>query len=298
MLFSSVHLAGEGAPTLDCYVLDSAIATGRKKSRPAILICPGGGYLKTSTREGEVVAARFLGMGYDAFVLCYHTYVMEPPQRVGEPPVCDPLSHYPLQVVDLMRAMAYVRSHAGEWGIEEERIYALGFSAGGHVVGSLAERWDDAELLGMAGATADEVRPRGVLLCYPMVNGRLVREVPVIAGMPAATSAMLLSRALFGGDDPSNVDYDRVDLGLHLRPDMPRMFVWQTAEDELLHAEDTVSFAAGAMAMGVSCELHVFQRGRHGMSLCDRTSSSKDADVDAAAARWVGLAQTWLELDE
>lgn len=298
MVFSSVRLAGDGAPTLDCYVLDPSIATGRKKSRPAVVICPGGGYLKTATREGEVVAARFLGMGYDAFVLRYHTYVVGPPRREGELPVCDSRSHYPLQVVDLMRAMAYVRSHASEWGIREERIYALGFSAGGHVVGSLAERWDDAELLGMAGSTADEVRPRGVLLCYPMVNGRLVREAPAIAGMSAVTSATLLSHALFGKDVPSAEDYDRVDLSLHIRPDMPRMFVWQTAEDELLHAEDTVSFVAGVMEAGVSCELHVFQRGEHGMSLCDRTSSSREADIDDAAARWVGLAQTWLGLDE
>ena len=40
-------------------------------TRPLVLICPGGGYVGTSNREGEALAMQFLAMGYHAAVLKY-----------------------------------------------------------------------------------------------------------------------------------------------------------------------------------------------------------------------------------
>lgn len=293
MLFQTVHLAGEGMPELDCYVQDPAIATGVEKVRPAIVICPGGAYLKCAHREGEVVAMRFAGMGYHTFVLRYHTYVTKMPSAAGEQPELDADSHYPLQVVDLMRAMAYVHAHAAEWRVDPDRVYAMGFSAGGHVVGSLVEHWDDPDLLAAAGASADAARPRGALLCYPMVDARLAHD----AAHDDSPGAALVPRAIFGTDAPTEQDFARLDLAKHVRPDMPRLFVWQTAEDGTLHAADTVRFVAAAMEAGVSCELHLFQKGRHGLSLADETSANAPELVNPAASAWPELARTWLALD-
>lgn len=289
---------------LDCYILDAEIATGKTKTRPAVIICPGGGYLKTAAREREVVAVRFLGMGFHVFVLRYHTYVVEDdsasaPSVPGELPAVDPSSHYPIQLVDLMQAMAYVRAHAGSWHLDAKLIYALGFSAGGHIVGSLAERFDDAELLAWAGTKAGVATPRGVLLCYPMVNGNFVRDAieRERQGRPGSLPASFVARAVFGTDRPIAEDYDHINLAYHVRPDMPRMFVWQTAADGTLCASDTVAFVECAMRAGATCEFHLFQRGPHGMSLCDDTSASKPEDIDGAAMAWVDLAHTWLTLD-
>lgn len=299
MHFSSVPLADDWSSVLDCYVLDQEIATGKSLVRPAVVICPGGAYLKCAKREGEVVAARFLGMGFDAFVLRYHTYVTEPPAVPGGEPRTDARSHWPVQVVDLMRAMAYVRANAEAWGINPSLVYALGFSAGAHVVGSLAERFDEAALLAQAEADAEDVRPRAVLLCYPMVDARLVRDALEAEreGRPMDIPASYLARGVFGKDAPTEEDYERLDLAAHVRPDMCPVFAWQTAADNTLHAEDTLGFVAAAMRVGVPCELHLFERGHHGMSLCDSTSAPDPSDVDGAAAEWVGLARTWLELD-
>ena len=54
------------------YVPDNFPDLGMDRRRPALIICPGGGYEKLSNREGEPVALRFAGMGYAAFVLYYH----------------------------------------------------------------------------------------------------------------------------------------------------------------------------------------------------------------------------------
>lgn len=307
MIHDIVSLNDAGTATLECFVLDNQISSRATKTRPAMVICPGGAYLKLARREAEPVAARFLGLGYDAFILRYPVYVTGMPAAPGAKPQVDPTSHYPEQLFSLMQAMAYVRRHADEWDIDATRIYALGFSAGGHVVGSLAERWDDADLLSHGGLTATETKPRGVVLCYPMVTATLVQDVEAAAKAPASQTvpggvtptqlAEVQALAVFGKPDPTQADYDALDLRKHVRPDMPRTFVWQTAADDTLRAYETADFVAALMRAGVDCEFHLFQNGPHGISLADETSSSEPRHVNAAAARWVELAQTWLALD-
>ena len=307
MIHDIVRLNESGTATLECFVLHNQISTRATKTRPAMVICPGGAYLKLAHREAEPVAARFLGMGYDAFILRYPVYVTSAPSAPGELPQVDPASHYPEQLFSLMQAMAYVRRHAEEWDIDAARIYALGFSAGGHVVGSLAEHWDDADLLARGNFAASEVKPRGVVLCYPMVTATLVQDTlaaaEAAAGEPGPNSVSLAqlaevqTLAVFGKADPSEADYDALDLRKHVRPDMPRTFVWQTAADDTLRAYETADFVTALMRAGVECEFHLFQNGPHGISLADETTSSEARHVNAAAARWIELAQTWLALD-
>lgn len=78
---------------------------------------------------------------------------------------------------------------------------------------------------------------------------------------------------------------------------MPRTFVWQTAEDDMLRVADTAAFVRQLLLAKVSCEFHLFERGVRGMALADETSASKPEDVNAEAARWVELVAAWLALD-
>jgi len=313
MVHSTVQLNTAGTASLECFVLDERISSKFTKTRPALIVCPGGAYMKLAQREGEPVAMRFLGLGYHVFVLRYPVLVTGAPKAPGRMPQTDPHSHYPEQVFSLMRAMTYVRAHADAWGIDETRIYALGFSAGGHVVGSLAEHWDDPELLARGSFTAEETKPSGVVLCYPMVSANLVKDIvaasdhaQVPAGIQDAGGryeatpkqmAELQVEALFGSKIPTEADYEALDLRLHVRPDMPRAFVWQTAADDVLHAHETTEFVGALQRVGVPCEYHLFQTGHHGMSLADRTSNAYPQDVNVPASVWVQLAHTWLSLD-
>ena len=100
------------------------------KNWPAMLVIPGGGYVAVCTeREGEPIALDFVAKGYNAFVLNY---------RVGKPG-----DVFPKQLLDAGAAMIYIREHADEFGIDPERVFSLGFSAGGHLVGCLANLHKD-----------------------------------------------------------------------------------------------------------------------------------------------------------
>ena len=59
--------------TLEGYILDCEITFGQETKRPAVLVCPGGGYVYCSPREGEPVALAYASKGIHAFVLRYST---------------------------------------------------------------------------------------------------------------------------------------------------------------------------------------------------------------------------------
>lgn len=282
---------GEGYGTLASFVLDPAISheAGARMRRPAVVICPGGAFLRLSHRESEPVAARFLAMGYDAFICRYPVFDEKGTSGEG----C-----FPRTTVSLMRALAYVKRHASRFSIDEDRIYALGFSAGGYVALSAAELWDDPALLALAGATAEEVKPRGAILAYPMVSVTLAEDaLRKVHDDESSAYARVQSLAIFGHEDPAPEEYERLDLAQKVRPDMPRTFIWQTGEDSTLRVAETAGFVQKLLLAGVPCEFHLFQEGMHGMSLADETSASKPQQENVRAAEWVPLVRSWLALD-
>lgn len=296
MQYLEFPLRDDGTATLCAYVLDPAIRLQRKKKRPAMLVCPGGAYLTLATKEGEPVAARWMGLGYQSFVVRYKHYVVRRAEETGGDPEVDEASRVPEQLVDLMKAMRIVHEHAREWDIDESRVFCMGFSAGAHLVGSLAERFDDPQLLARAGATAGQARPAGVVMGYPMISAR-----PLLRGADEVPEQMLptlgmISRGIFGTDAPTPKQVEDIDLKLHVREDMPRVFVWHTTQDVVVDPCDTLAFVAALQAARVPFELHLYERGPHGTSLCDATSAAVDDDVWPDNAAWVEACRRWLEL--
>lgn len=299
MRYQEFNLREDGSAKLCAYLLDPAISFRKYKTRPAIVLCPGGAYLTLATKEGEAVAARWLGLGFDVFVVRYLHYFAKRPGEEGPGPVIDGRSHVPEQLVDLMASMRLVHKLAGEWDIDERRIYAMGFSAGGHLVGSLAERWDDAELLERAGGVAPEqAKPAGVIMGYPMISAcplcdRPEKDYPV----QMVPSLPYMRRGIFGTEHPTQEQFDAVDLTKHVRPDMPRVFVWHTTEDTVVDPRETVAFVGELLAAGVPCELHLYQSGLHGTALCDESSASSATDVVPDSQNWVAMAKAWTDKD-
>ena len=104
-------------PTITLYP-----APAEKRTRAAVLVCPGGGYnILASEHEGTAVCEWLNGIGVTAVLLKYRV-----PRRAGLEK-----HHAPLQ--DAQRAMSMIRSRAEEWGIDPGRVGVLGFSAGGHL---------------------------------------------------------------------------------------------------------------------------------------------------------------------
>lgn len=138
-----IHLSCPQHPeaTLEGYILDCEITLGQDTNRPAIVICPGGGYVYCSPREAEPIALRYAAKGFHAFILRYSTG-------------WNAADFSPLQEVSW--AIAYIRSHAKEWHVDPEKIATCGFSAGGH--------------LALAAGLLAEHKPNAMILNYPAVT--------------------------------------------------------------------------------------------------------------------------------
>ena len=127
--------------TLEGYLLDCEITLGQEKNRPAVIVCPGGGYVYCSPREAEPVALRYAAKGFHAFILRY---------SVG----FDCADFAPWK--EISWAIGYIREHAEQWHVDPNQIAVCGFSAGGHV----------ALTSGLLG----ENKPNAMVLNYPAVQ--------------------------------------------------------------------------------------------------------------------------------
>ena len=138
-----IHMSipGHEEAMLEGYILDCELSLGQETNRPAIVICPGGGYLYCSPREAEPVALRYAARGFHAFILRYSTR-------------WDAADFSPLQEVSWV--IGYLREHAEEWHIDPDKIATCGFSAGGH--------------LALAAGVLGENKPNAMILGYPAVT--------------------------------------------------------------------------------------------------------------------------------
>lgn len=139
-----IHMSVPGSEeaTLEGYLLDCELSLGQEKRRPAVLVCPGGGYLYCSPREAEPVALSYAARGFHAFILRYST---------GKAAA----GFAPLR--EASWAIGYIRENSDSWNIDPEKIAVCGFSAGGHLalaVGLQGENKPNAMILGYPAASA------------------------------------------------------------------------------------------------------------------------------------------------
>ena len=108
----------------------------------------------TSDREAEPVAIQYIAKGYQAAIL---RYSVKP-------------AKYPLALLQLAKAVAHLREYADEYHIDTEKIVVQGFSAGGHLACSLGVFWKKPFLSETLGVSAEQIRPNGMILCYPVIT--------------------------------------------------------------------------------------------------------------------------------
>jgi len=224
-------------PTLTPYWPEPEKSTGA-----AIVICPGGGYAQLAAHEGADYARFFAEHGIAGFVLKY---------RLGS----DGYRH-PAMLHDAARAVRTVRARAAEWKLDPKRIGIIGSSAGGHLASTLLTHFDAGKPDAADPIERASSRPDLGILCYAVIS----------FGEFAHTG----SEKNLLGDNPSAELVRDLSNELQVTRDTPACFIWHTCEDKGVKVENSLLFAEALRKAGVPFDLHIYEKGPHGLGLGTR----------------------------
>ncbi len=255
-------------PTLTAYIqYNMSELQWEDKKRPALLICPGGGYGKLSQRESEPIALAFAPLGMNAFILDYSVA----PNK------------FPTQIREVAAAMELLYEKQDEWHVDTEKITIIGFSAGGHLAAHYSTSYDIPEVR--------EVFPQS-----KSVNGSILAYPVIIA--EDGLSHQGTFRNLTGSYPLDEESFKRFSLDNCVSENTPPAFIWHTASDAGVPVESSLRYAAAMSKYKRPFELHVYPFGDHGGATFDAQVYNRVGVIANHNSRWVDEAGKWLKLME
>jgi acetyl esterase/lipase len=227
---------------------------------PGIVICPSGGYLSLDLdHNGRQVAEWLNSLGIAAFVLKY---------RLA------PAYHYPVQLLDVQRALRYVRSNAALYNLADNQIGIMGFSAGGHLAAMAATHLETSKSPPRDAIDRISARPDFLVLLYPVITC----SEPFLH--PLSCSSLL-------GPHPDPTLAAVVSNEKHVTAKTPPTFLFHTYDDPTVPVENSLAFFTALRAAGVPAELHIYEHGPHNVSL---------AQDDPVLSTWPKLLENWFRV--
>ena len=242
-------------PSLLIQLPAAAKATGA-----GVVVCPGGGYGHLAMdHEGKQIAEWLNSLGVAAFVLKY---------RLG------PRYHHPAPLQDAQRALRYVRVHAKDFGLLGDRIGIWGFSAGGHLASTTGTHFDAGNASATDPIDRMSSRPDFMILAYPVIS-------------MSAEYTHKGSRTNLLGEKPDPALVENLSNDKQVTSQTPPTFLFHTDEDTGVPAENSIAFYLALRKAGVPAEIHIYQRGKHGVGL---------AGADPILATWSGRLADWMKV--
>ena len=249
----AVGEADKDKPKLIIYLPD-------KPSGVGIVICPGGGYGNLAMdHEGAQIGRWLNDNGIAAFICDYR----HRGKGYGHPAPLD----------DAQRAIRTVRSRAKEFGVDPAKIGILGFSAGGHLTSTALTHFDAGDPKSDDAIMRVSSRPDFGILCYPVIA----------FDQPFTHKGS--QKNLLGENAPADL-VASLSNERQVIDQTPPCFLWHTWEDKGVPPENSLSFYSALVAHKVPAELHIYEKGRHGLGL------AKDTPGTSA---WPAACLTWLK---
>jgi acetyl esterase/lipase len=230
-----------------------------KSAGAAVIVCPGGGYgTLAMDHEGKQIAEWFNSFGVTAAILDYR----HRGKGYG----------HPNPMLDVQRAIRTVRANASAWKIDLAKIGVLGFSAGGHLASTAAVRFEDHQ---NPADNIDKVscRPDFAILCYP-----------VILFDSSYTHRGSMQNLIGSGAPLELIEYYSSEK--QVTDKTPPTFLFSTDEDTGVPPENCIEFYLALRKHKIPVELHVYQKGRHGLGLAKGTPGTET---------WSELCRIWLK---
>ncbi len=241
-------------------VFRPAVPNGR-----SLLSIPGGAYTFVSiANEGVDVADVMTAKGYTVFVLVYR---LPGEGWRGREDV-------PLQ--DAQRAVRLIRSYSKDYGLSPDQLYAVGFSAGGHLGATLATGFAEQVYAPRDQADTLSARPRGIGLIYPVISHE--------PGIGHAESSLRLL-----GENASAELVARRSPALHVSGETPPAFLMHAMDDPAVPVENSFIMLRALREAGRPAEAHLYEEGGHGFGL---------GAPDMPAHSWIELFANWIDRQE
>jgi len=242
-------------PTLTIWLPPEGKANGT-----AVVVCPGGGYGGLAMGHEGVDVGRWLNsLGVTAFVLKYRHH--NSGAGYGHP---TPLN-------DAQRAIRTVRARAGQWKIDPTRIGILGFSAGGHLASTAGTHFDKGQSDSPDPIEQAGCRPDFLILGYPVVS--------------LGTYTHGGSKSNLLGNNPDPALLENLSNENQVTAETPPTFLVHTDADTAVPPENSVLFYLALRRAKVPAEMHIYEKGQHGLGL---------APGDAAMKSWPDACAAWM----
>jgi acetyl esterase/lipase len=216
-----------------------------KPNGTAVIICPGGGYsILAIDKEGTLVAKKFNEIGVTAFVLKY---------RLPSDLIMEDKAYGPLQ--DALQAMYLVRKNASVWSVDPNKIGIMGFSAGGHLAGSLSVHYNDMKVNNRENIS---LRPDFSILMYAVVS------------FGQNTHQGSLTRLL--GEKPTDEQRKYWSSELQVNAQTPIAFLVHANNDATVPVKNSIMYNEALTKHKVAAEMHIYPAGGHGFGLYNKTT--------------------------
>jgi acetyl esterase/lipase len=246
LLFPDGAPGALGAEDRDKPALTIWLAEEKIRNGTGVIVCPGGGYGTLAMDHEGRQVAEFLNR------LGISAFVLK--YRLG------PRYRHPAPLTDAQQAIRIVRSRAREFGVAPSRVGIMGFSAGGHLASTAATHFET------------ETRPDFAILGYPVISF----DEHAHAG----------SRRNLLGDNPDPKLVESLSNYKQVTPQTPPAFLFHTDEDTAVPPENSVLFYMALRRAKVPAELHIIEKGRHGVGL---------APSDPVLSMWPNLLANWFK---
>lgn len=233
-----------------------AITAYPAKSDGCVAVFAGGGYSFKAPHEGPQMCEWLQSIGITCFNIDY---------RVA------PYEH-PAEICDALRAVRYIRANAGEYGINPNKIAVMGFSAGGHMAGSVSVHYNKSFYEPTDEIDKVSARPDASILCYSVIDMLEYRH-------DGSRQCLLGERALHS-------DKELMSLYKHVTADTPTAFLWHTSTDQAVPVENSLLYADALSKFNIPYELHIYPVGRHGLGR---------AEGLPYVAQWCDALEKWFE---
>jgi acetyl esterase/lipase len=231
-----------------------------KGTATAVIVLPGGGYGHLAMdHEGRQIADWMNSLGITAFILKYRM------SATGH--------MHPVPMMDGQRAIRTVRARAAEWQLDPAKIGVIGFSAGGHLASTLGTHFDAGDAASGDSIERVSSRPDFLILCYAVIS---LRESYAHQG----------SRRNLLGEMPEARLVESLSNETRVMSDTPPTFLFTTNEDTGVLPENSIEFYAALRRAQVPAELHVYERGPHGVGLAKEIPGTRT---------WPDRCRDWLE---